>query len=112
MLEGSMATVDMGGGGDDGRTMDGLWWIVMWHASMASEIAEASHSSQEGSRFQTFGPGSISPWTQTSEWGSGLMDWRTAPRTSGQVQVQTQFLRFENLTIDSLPSVEVGEHVK
>jgi len=102
MLEGSMATVDVGGGGDGGRTTDRLWWIVMWHASMALEITEASHSSQEGSRFWTFSPGSISPWTQTSEWISGPMDWRTALWTSDQVQVQTWFSWFKNLTIDSL----------
>ena len=56
-----MATADVGGGGDGGRMMDGLQWIVMWHASMASEIAEATYSSQEGLMFQTFGPGSINP---------------------------------------------------
>jgi len=60
MLEGSIATVDMGGGVDGGRMTDGLQWIVMWHASVASDIVEASHSSQEGLRFRTFGPDSIS----------------------------------------------------
>jgi len=53
-------------------------------------------------RGSTFGPGSISLWTRTSELGSGLMGWRTAPRTSGQVQIRTRFSRFENLTVDSL----------
>jgi len=46
-----MATMDLGGGGDGGRMMDGLQWIGMWHTSMALEIAEVSHSSQEDLRF-------------------------------------------------------------
>ena len=60
-LEGGMATADVGGGNDGGRMIDGLRLIVMWHASVASKITEASHGSQECSRFQTFGSGSISP---------------------------------------------------
>jgi len=56
-----MATADVGGGNDGGRMIDGLRLIVMWHASVASKITEASHGSQECSRFQTFGSGSISP---------------------------------------------------
>jgi len=44
-----------------------------------------SGGSQGGSRFGTVGPGSISLWTQTSLWGSGLEICWAAPQTAGQV---------------------------
>jgi len=67
-----------------------------------------SGGSQGGSRFRTVGPGSISLWTQTSLWGSGLEISWTTPRTAGQAQVWIWFSLFANWTVASLQDINLA----